>query len=76
MGSLSILSWLELIAGAAVVYFIVAFIARSRRRRKLFAYAERGEYGEAPPKKPIRDGSQQTPLQEPNADAGQRTPNS
>jgi hypothetical protein len=76
MGSLSILSWIILITGAALVYFIVAFITRSRRRRKLFARAERGIYGETPPKQPIPDGGRQTPLQEPTADAGQQTPNS
>jgi hypothetical protein len=66
MGSLSILNWIILIALAVLVYFIVAFITRSRRRRKLFAYAERGMYGETPPKKP----------QEPTADASQQTPKS
>jgi hypothetical protein len=76
MGSLSILHWIMLIAGAAVVYFIIAFITRSRRRRKLFAYAERGIYGETPPKKTVPNGGKQNPLQEPTADAGQKTPNS
>ena len=61
MGSLSILSWIILIAGATLVYFIVAFITRSRRRRKLFAYSERGIYGETPPKGTTPDGGQQTP---------------
>jgi hypothetical protein len=47
MGSLSILSWIILITGAALVYFIVAFITRSRRRRKLFARAERDIWRDA-----------------------------
>jgi hypothetical protein len=46
MGSLSILSWLVLIVIGVLVYLFFAFMTRSRRRRKLFNYAERRAYGE------------------------------
>ncbi len=61
MGSMSIFSWLVIIVIGVLVYLFIAFVTRSRRRRKLFTYAERRAYGE------------QTPLEEPTPDGGQRT---
>jgi hypothetical protein len=56
MGSMSILHWLMLIVFGALVYVFIAFMTRSRRRRKLFTYAERPAYGETPLEPPTPNG--------------------
>jgi hypothetical protein len=48
MGSMSIFWWLVLIVLVVSVFLFIAFITRSRMRRKLFTYAERRACGEKP----------------------------
>jgi hypothetical protein len=62
MGSMSIANWLAIIVIGALIFVFIAFVTRSRMRRKLFGYAERRAYG-----------GQQTPLEEPTPDGGKRT---
>jgi hypothetical protein len=54
-----------LIVFAVFTFSISSIYSNSPARRKLFAYAERRVYVETSPKKPLPDGGQQTPLQEP-----------
>jgi hypothetical protein len=60
MGGLSIAHWLGLIVMGTLLYYLIAFIRRSRRRRKLFTRAERGAYGETAPEKPTPNSGRQT----------------
>ena len=60
MGGLSIAHWLGIIVAGILLYYLIAFMTRSRRRRKLFNRAEQGAYGETPPEKPTPNSGRQT----------------
>jgi len=66
MGSMSTWHWYLIIFIGVSLYLFIAFVTRSRRRRKLFTYAERRAYGEQSPlEEPTPDGGQRAPVEEP-----------